>query len=467
MAYISFLPALIAIIITFKTKKLIPAMLTGVVIGSVLYARSFSDGIIAIGGYIVKVLADKGSAYTLGFLIAFGSLADLIKMAGGISGFEKIVGRWVKSERGVLGFSWLLSLFTFFDSSFHAISVSAVMDPLLKKVNGSKEKFAFILAATSLQLMYLMPIATGSLGYMVNLVTNNTRNMAVAESPYLIVVKSILCNFFSWSMLLIALGVTLFGLGFGKYRIGKAKGDDALTQAHVERLKEVREADEAEEYPGKSVNLIVPIAILILSTVFFFWWTGRMVSPAFFQALSNADFSASIFAGAILTLFLSGLFFLFQKISLAEIQAHVVRGAQRVVGLILILVLSWSLTRVTQDLGFNDLVSADMIDSIPIFLIPLIVFLIAGAISYTIGSSWATWALALPLGIHFAVSAGIDVSVTAGAVWAGGAVTDAVSPVVSRMAKISYGQHLTSVLPYQIAGILLSMAGYLILGLLL
>lgn len=463
MPYLSVLPALIAIAITFKTKKLIPALLTGVLLGAILARRSVFDGIIAIGGYIVSVLADRGSAYTLGFLIAFGSLAELTKMAGGVSGFERYVDKWVTSERSVLGWEWLLSLFTFFDSSFHAISVGSILGPLLEKVNGSKPKFAFILSVSSLQLMYLIPIATGSLGYMVTLITNTLSHAGVSASAYAIVVKSMLFNFFSWSMLLIAALVTLFGLGFGRYTIGKARERQELTQAHTKKAQEAEEP--IEEYPGKSVNLIAPIVILVFSTLFFFWWTGRKASPTFFGALSAADFSVSIFSGAILTIFLSGIFFLLQKISLAEIQAHIVRGAGRVISLVLILVLSWSLTRVTQDLGFNDLIGADLVRGIPGFLLPLAMFLLAGAVSYTIGSSWATWALMLPFGVYLSVQSLIPLPVMVGSVWAGGAVSDVVSPVSARMSRISYGEHLITALPYQIAGVIIASAGYLIVGL--
>lgn len=103
MQILSLIPPLITIIITFKTKKLIPVLLAGVIIGSLISTRSVLNGITSIGEYIVEVLTDKDSAYTLGFLIAFGAIAELIEMAGGISGFTEKVSKWVKSERGVLG----------------------------------------------------------------------------------------------------------------------------------------------------------------------------------------------------------------------------------------------------------------------------------------------------------------------------------------------------------------------------
>jgi Na+/H+ antiporter NhaC len=464
MQWLSVIPALATIIITFKTKKLVPALLTGIVIGALLNAKSVIDGITSIGNYVVEVLSDKGSAYALIFLILYGSLSELISMAGGIAGFSKKLEKRIKSERGVLGWSWGLSLPTFFNSSFHFIAVGTVMNPFLDKVKASKEKFAFILSVTSLQLILLIPVASANIGYMVSLVATNIKNSGMNESAYEIVVKSILWNFFSWSMVLLALGVTFFSLGFGKIKLGKAKNEE-LTQGHIE--KEKNEDKQVEEYPQRAMNLIVPVAILIMSTLFLFWWTGRGASSSLWGALSNADFSVSIFAGAFISIILSGIFYLFQKISLAEIQAHIVKGGEKVIALVIILLLSWVLTRITQDLGFNNLINQNLIADIPKLFVPAILFLISGAISYTIGSSWATWALMMPLAAAFSAGSGIDIAIMAGTVWAGGAVTDVVSPISAEMANIPYGKHFITALPYVVVGVVISTIGYIVAGFLL
>ena len=156
MQWLSIIPALTTIILTFKTKKLIPALVAGVVIGSLISTKSLFNGITSTGDFVIDVLTDKGSAYSLSFLIIFGALTELIGMAGGISGFSEKIGKRINSEKGVLGWSWALSVPTFFNSSFHSIAVGTVMNPLLEKVKASREKFAFILSVTSLQLVLLV-----------------------------------------------------------------------------------------------------------------------------------------------------------------------------------------------------------------------------------------------------------------------------------------------------------------------
>ena len=464
MKWLSILPALITIILTLKTKKLIPALTAGIVIGSLVVTKSLIAGFTYIGALIVGILSDKGSLYSLIFLLIFGSLSELIIMAGGVSGFGEKIENRVKSEKSVLGWSWALSLPTFFNSSFHQIAVGTVLNPLLEKLKVSKEKFAFILSVTSLQLILLIPLATANLGYMVSLVAANIKDAGIKENAYTIVVKSVLWNFFSWSMVLIALIVTFFTLGFGKIKLGRVKQDE-LTKAHVE--KEKAEENKTEEYPRRIVNLILPVAILLLSTVFLFWWTGRSKSPTFWGALSNADFNVSIFSGAFISIFITCIFYLLQKISLAEIQAHFVKGSEKVLSLVIILTLSLALTKITQELGFNQLINANLIHSIPKFLIPVVLFIFSGAISYTIGSSWATWALMMPLAATISQTSGIGMEIMAGIIWAGGAVTDVVSPLSAEISGISYDKHLVTALPYVLFGVILSATGYVLAGFLL
>lgn len=459
MNWLSIFPPLATILITFKTKKLIPALLAGIIIGALLQAKSVMGGLTSIGGYVIGVLSEKGSAYALSFLIIYGALSEIISMAGGIAGFSEKIEKHVKSERGLLGWTWALSLPTFFNSSFHFISVGTALNRALDKVKASREKFAYILSITSLQLILLIPIASANIGYMVTLASENFKNSETG--PYAIVTKSILWNFYSWSMILLALGVTFFSLGFGKIRFGRAKSGE-LTQMHVERKK--RHEQPAEEYPSKISNLIVPIAILLICTIFLYWWTGRSKAQSFLGALSQADFNVSLFTGAIITLVLTSVYYLFQKISLAEIQAHFVKGSEKVMGLVVILIMSWTLAKVTQDLGFSNFIKDILPTTMPKLFIPVIVFTITGIISYTIGSSWATWALMIPTAAAFSASAGLDVSLMAGTVWAGGAVAEVVSPVAAEMAGIPYNKHFVTALPYALAGMLIAAIGYVITG---
>lgn len=131
----------------------------------------------------------------------------------------------------------------------------------------------------------------------------------------------------------------------------------------------------------------------------------------------------------------------------------------------MILILSWALTSITQDLGINSLINGPFIRSVPKFLMPAVLFIISGLVAYAMGSSWATWALMMPLAINFSINSSISVPLMVGTVWSGGAVADVISPLAAKMADISYGEHLTTSFPYLILGIAITIVSYLIVGL--
>ena len=98
--------------------------------------------------------------------------------------------------------------------------------------------------------------------------------------------------------------------------------------------------------------------------------------------------------------------------------------------LLAILVLSWALSQIVRDLGFERFITATLAGAVPSWTIPAAIFLAGAAISYVMGSSWATWALLMPLAAVLVQSGNLDPTVAFGAVWAGGSVGDSTSPLL-------------------------------------
>src|SRR5690606_39258065 len=76
---------------------------------------------------------------------------------------------------------------------------------------------------------------------------------------------------------------------------------------------------------------------------------------------------------------------------------------------IIILVLAWSLGDVTEALGTGPYLSSLLQESLPIHLLPVLVFLVAAAISFATGTSWGTMAILFPVVIPLAVAMGAGV----------------------------------------------------------
>lgn len=70
--------------------------------------------------------------------------------------------------------------------------------------------------------------------------------------------------------------------------------------------------------------------------------------------------------------------------------------------------------------------------------VPVLIFIVTGAVTYFIGSSWGAWALMMPIAIPLAVTTGGSVPIAVAVVLSGGTFGDVTSPV-SGMTAMSAG----------------------------
>ncbi|MCB2290173.1 hypothetical protein LGK97_10380 [Clostridium sp. CS001] len=110
-----FIP-IIVIILAMTTKRIIAALVVGVLAGGILLAGgNIINGCILAIEHLVKSAANEESVYIIMFLFLFGAFGEIMKMSGGIKGFSELANKYVKSEKGALGTVWLVSIFTFID----------------------------------------------------------------------------------------------------------------------------------------------------------------------------------------------------------------------------------------------------------------------------------------------------------------------------------------------------------------
>ena len=187
-------------------------------------------------------------------------------------------------------------------------------------------------------------------------------------------------------------------------------------------------------------------------------------------AIINADYEKAIFTATLATLVFTAVLFVIQKIPLKDIESSFLAGGIDLLPPILILILAWSITAVTKDLGFIEVIDNLLKTSLPHQLVPLIIFLIAGSVSYFIGSAWETWALIMPIAFTLISSTGANMPLTIGAVLAGGSIGDNLSPLgetpvtTAAILEIPITQHVKYILPFGITAIIIAALLYLILG---
>ncbi|SDD68455.1 transporter, NhaC family [Sporomusa acidovorans] len=364
------------------------------------------------------------------FLFGFGALAEMFKVGGGISGFAKITEPYIKTERDALLSVLWASPLTFLDCCFHVIATGTISKPLLEKAGGSKNKLALFVNTTSSQLIVLTPFATTYVGNILGVIGSSMTQVGLAGNPYRIYLSAIPLNFYSISMLGISILAIFYSFQFSWLRLAQpaykpesAAGDHDSHEAHGE-------CHYQGKVPPRVANLLLPLAFLLALITYLFWWTGQAKrATSVVEALLSADYEKAIFVATFATLVATTLLYVLQKIPMKELQSYFLSGGTEMLPPIVILLLAWAITGVTQQLGFSTFIGGLLGNALPPQLVPVIVFALGGLASYFMGSSWGTWALVMPLALSLSVTTGANVPLTVGAVLAGGSIGDNLSPL--------------------------------------
>lgn len=91
------------------------------------------------------------------------------------------------------------------------VTVAPIAKALQQMVSATKERLAFVIEATGLPIIALLPVATSFIGYMTTTIELSLKNAGLAGNPYNLFIQSLPYNFFSIIAILLAFVYTLFG----------------------------------------------------------------------------------------------------------------------------------------------------------------------------------------------------------------------------------------------------------------
>ena len=203
--WLSILPPVITIIIAIWSKRIIPSLLVGLLIGSYLLHPTITGGIEIAIDKIVDTLTNKDNVEVLLFLFLFSGLIGLIKKSGGIKAFSDIAQKHVKSEKGVLFILWALIPVTFIDCDFRIVGTGSIISSLAQKSKMARERLAFMLNNTASPIVELIPVATTFVGFNIAVISQGleTAGILTENSAYTILLRSIPFQFFSIVVIII------------------------------------------------------------------------------------------------------------------------------------------------------------------------------------------------------------------------------------------------------------------------
>lgn len=451
------LPFLVVIPIAIWTKQVIPGLFVALLFGSYLIDPTLLGGLRTMLSYTVDNIMQTNNIRIIIFLYVFAGLISMIKYTGGIKGFVHLISKKVKTARSALMLTWISTMVTFSDPDFRIVTIAPIMKALKERLKLSSQQIGFAIEVTSNPVVALIPLATAFVGYMVSVIDKALKTAGIDAKPYIVYVKSIPFNFFSLMIIIVGLYYSFFK--YSKKRKAREMEKEMEKYMPVQQWNErlaVEFAEESnkgetenpnetqgeegegmescpraydKETPVKPWNLIVPLSIVLVLTLFLSWWDGHKGAKTFFDAFLRSDALGAMLEALFITVIITVVYFLLQKFKLADLLTHFVKGGNELMSVILMLALIWALSAVSEDLGFSQYITDHVKNWIPHYFVAPVLFLLGALISYFIGSSWGTWGMLMPLGVTLAHQSGANILLVIGAVFASGTFGAFASPL--------------------------------------
>jgi Na+/H+ antiporter NhaC len=289
-------------------------------------------------------------------------------------------------------------------------------------------------------------------------------------------------NFYVWA----ALGM-VFVVAYGNFDIGSMKDHEnrAVKDGQLYNPIKPVPGELKEDLPSSSTgsvgDLIWPIIALIAGTVGAMMWTGYQATEGNATILTifeNTNVTLSLVLGGLLGLIVTISMFLRQAFVLRGVQANVFgkglfEGMKSMLPAIYILVFAWAIVDLIGKLGTGTYLARVVENAnLNVSYLPLILFLIAGIMAFSTGTSWGSFGILLPIAGDIAAATDISMILPAmAAVLAGSVFGDHCSPISDTTILSSTGagsnhiDHVITQLPYALICAGITIIGYIILGL--
>jgi len=454
LGFFSVLIPFFIIVMAIITKDVVVSLLSGIFLGE-LVLHNFNPliAMVELLEGIVKLFAEGWITKTLIFALLVGAIIKLISRSGGVDGFVHYLSlkqKAIDSPKGAQFLAYFIGIIIFIESSITALVAGTVAKPLCDKNRVSREKLAFICDSTSSPVCSLFPFnAWGAL--LLGLIVVALNDNVIEGEGISLLIESILYNFYSLIILLIVFLTILFDINIGPMK--RAKPIPYV-------------ATVVEEGKHRSIwVMVLPILVLIALVPLSLYYTGK-------GDILKGSGSTSIFYATIGTLMFMYGYYIFK--GYMKHKAYFVgfyEGISEMIPIVLILLLAFFIGDVIKELGTAQYIATQVkAASIPFYLLPLLVFLIAGLTAFSTGTSWGTFSIMMPIALGLAGTFELNIALMIGAVVSGGIFGDHVSPIsdttiISSMATgCDHIEHVRTQMPYALIGAFLASLGYLLFG---
>lgn len=471
--WLSILPPIIAIALALITKEVISSLLIGILAGSLIYSHGNLIGMVETS---FTVMGDKmaSNIFIVIFLGLLGALVVIVTKGGGSAAYGNWAIKRIKTRRGASLATAILGCIIFIDDYFNCLTVGTVMKPVTDKHKISRAKLSYLLDATAAPICIIAPVSSWGASVATYI---SEANMGNGMTTF---IQAIPYNLYAILTIFMVIIVCRTKLQYGpmaKFEKNAIEKDDLFSGNFPEGEESV--ANQLGD-KGKVYDLVIPILSLIICSILAMIYTGGGFSGevGIFEAFGQCNSSLSLVLGSFLAIVVTFILYIPRKIlTFKSFMESISEGIRSMVGAYVILTLAWTIGGIcsTEYLATGQFVGEQVsAGHFPILALPVIIFLVAGFLAFSTGTSWGTMALLIPIAGTICTTANTPELTLPilGAILGGSVYGDHISPISDTTILSSAGagcnhlDHVSTQLVYATTVAVSCAVGYLLMGVL-
>jgi len=464
----SVVPPLVAIVLAFWTREVIPALFAGIVTGGMIAGQ-----LNIVDAFLIPAIATEGFALILlVYLWALGGLIGIWSRTGGALAFANWAGRHLTSgPRSAKLFAWLIGLVFHQGGTVSTVLTGATVRPVADRHRVSHEELSYMVDSTASPAATLIPFNVWPI-YVAGLVVGTVPFITSTQEGILFFFQSIPLNFFAILTLLITLLFALEKLPWIPGRrmreairrareTGKLDDDDAQPLSAVD----MGAPDVPEGYRTGLIDFFGPIAALIGFSVVPF-----MVS--YFVLGHREDPAFPIAAAFVLAVLVAVMIATLKGMPLRTVMDGFIDGCKSVIIGGIILMLAVSLKEVAEAVGTAEYLVEVASGQLTPLILPGLLMVLCMVIAFATGTSFGTYAVVFPIAMPLAWAVHPEMlfmMICFGAIMGGALFGDKCSPIsdTTILSSLATGcdlmDHVYTQIPLALTAAGLSIVGYTVM----
>jgi Na+/H+ antiporter NhaC len=463
------------------SKRVIPALFLGIWMG----AWAINDfGFVGLWTglldtfqvFVANALSNPDHTAIVLFSMMVGGMVGIISRNGGMQGIVNHIVKWADSARHACIATASLGCAIFFDDYANTLVVGNTMRPVTDSMRVSREKLAYLVDSTAAPVACIAVVTTW-IGYEIGLIGDSISKMPGLDTEaYLLFLNTLPYSFYPVLAIAFVFMVSTSGRDFGPMLKAEQRareyGSEKAEMGHA-NIEEVEVPRPVEGKPQRAFNAYIPVLVMVFGMLIGLYVTGRdavtdIANPTLQDIIGSANSYTALMWSSLASMMTAALLTLGQRImNLEEVVNSWYHGVRAMLMAMIILILAWSLGEVTDILKTADFLVSILGDTLPVFLLPAIVFILAAATAFATGSSWGAMGILFPLAMplawavmvaqgqagpeHMHILYSSVSAILAGAVWGDHCSPISDTTILSSLASgCDHIEHVRTQLPYAI-----------------